>query len=120
MKQKYKSLPTVKKKRKRKTMASQDKTKRKKARKRPATGGVKDTRILFALPSELKAKIEAAAESQLLETSEWIRRVLADAADESPAERLRTLKAAAEYATGEAQRATAAYEAALQTTETNR
>ena len=101
-------------------MASQDKPKRKKARKRPATGGVKDKRILFALPSELKAKIEAAAESQLLETSEWIRRVLADAADESPAERLRMLKAAAETATAEATRATAAYEAALQTAEINK
>lgn len=81
---------------------------------------MKDSRILFALPSGLKGKIEAAAESQLLETSEWIRRVLADAADESPAERLRMLKAAAEAATAEAQRATAAYEAALQTAETNK
>jgi len=86
-------------------------------RKRPADGQTKDARILFALPSSLKQKIEEAAASYLLETSEWIRRVLAAAVDETPAVRLETLRATAEAAIAEAERAKAAYAAALKTSE---
>ena len=82
-------------------------------RKRPADGQTKDARILFALPSSLKEQIEEAAASQLLETSEWIRRVLMTAVNETPKVRLESLKAAAEAAIAEAERAKAAYGAAL-------
>ena len=78
-----------------------------------STSGAKDARILFALPSAMKAQIDAAAEAELLETSEWIRRVLSAAIADSPAKRLDSLKEAAESALAEAERLQAAYHAAL-------
>jgi hypothetical protein len=79
----------------------------------------KDARILFALPSAMKAQIEAAAEAELLETSEWIRRVLSAAIADAPAQKLDSLKKAAEAATAEAERLKAAYAAARNNTESS-
>ena len=82
-------------------------------RKRSSSSGAKDARILFALPSAMKLQIEEAAEAELLETSEWIRRVLSAAIADAPAQKLASLKSAAESAMSEAERLQAAYRAAL-------
>ena len=82
-------------------------------RKRSSSGSAKDARILFALPSAMKLQIEEAAEAELLETSEWIRRVLSAAIADAPGKKLNSLKKAAESAIAEAERLQAAYHAAL-------